>query len=136
MTFTEVASPPLSILIAEPYLDGAETLACVLRLYGHDVAIARNGCEAVAAAAESPPDVLIVEPRLPGMDGWELARRLRASTDKLICIAITSCGRPEDRTRSLAAGIVLHLLKPAQPDALVATLANLARAKYGELQPA
>jgi CheY-like chemotaxis protein len=135
MTSNEAAGPRLTILIAEPHPDGAETLSCLLRLCGHTVTIAQNASEALAAAAESAFDVLIVEPRLPGMDGWELARRLRASAANLTCIAITSCGRPEDRTRSLAAGIVLHLLKPAEPDSLVAALASLARAKYGELQP-
>jgi CheY-like chemotaxis protein len=135
MTSTEAAGPHLTILIAEPHLDGAETLSCLLRLCGHAVTIVQNACEALTAAAESAFDVLIVEPRLPGIDGWELARRLRASTANLICIAITSCGRPEDRARSLAAGIVLHLLKPAEPDSLVAALASLARVKYGELQP-
>lgn len=136
MTSTEAGGPPLAILVAEPHPDGAQTLSCLLRLYGHTVTVARDAREALTAAAESAFDVLIVEPRLAGMDGWELARRLRASAGHLTCIAITSCGRPEDRTRSLAAGIVLHLLKPAEPDALAAVLASLARAKSGDLRPA
>ena len=127
---------PLSVLIAESHVDGADSLAALLRLFGHDVAVARTGEAALAAAAASPPDVLIVEPRLAGLDGWEVARRLRTGDPRPTCIAVSSLGRPEDRRRSDAAGIALHLVKPAEPDALVAVLAGLARARREALQPA
>jgi CheY-like chemotaxis protein len=121
------SGPPLTVLIADPHEDGAESLACLLRLYGHEVTTARTGPAALAAAAVDPPDVLLVEPRLPGVDGWEVARRLRASASKPVCIAITGGGSPEDRRRSRAAGIDVHLLKPAEPDTLVGILTRIAR---------
>jgi CheY-like chemotaxis protein len=127
---------PVSVLIADPHEDGAESLAFLLRLYGHDVSVAHTGPAALAAAALEPPDVLIVEPRLPGLDGCEVARRLRASGPRPLCIAVTTSGRPEDRRRSAAAGIAFHLLKPAEPATLVGILAGLAPARLGDLQPA
>ena len=126
--------PPLSVLIADCHEDGAETPACLLRMYGHDVPVARTGPAALAAAARSPPDVFIVEPRLAGVDGWEVARQLRSAAAGPICIAVTGGGLPEDRQRSLAAGIAVHLLKPAEPDTLVALLAGVSRARLPVLQ--
>ena len=64
-----------------------------------------------------------------------MARRLRAGEPRPLCIAVSSLGRPEDRRRSDAAGIGLHLLKPAEPDTLVGILARLAPARLGALQP-
>lgn len=126
---------PLSVLIADAHVDGAETLAALLGLFGHEVTIAHSGPAALAAAAESPPDVLIVEPRLPGLDGWEVARRLRAGEPRPLCIAVSTLGRPEDRRRSEAAGITVHLLKPAEPDTLVVgILARFAQTRRGQLQ--
>ncbi len=128
--------PALSVLIADGHEDGAESLACLLRLYGHDVTIAPSGPAALTAAALIAPDVLIVEPYLRGLDGREVARRLRAATPRPVCIAVTSGGRPEDRRRSWDAGIAVHLLKPAEPDTLVALLARIARARVPALQEA
>ena len=119
--------PPLTVLIADSHEDGAESLACLLRMYGHDVTVARTGPAALAAAARSPPDVFIVEPYLRGLNGWEVARQLRSSAPGPVCIAVTSGGQPEDRRRSRAAGIAVHLLKPAEPDTLVALLAGVSR---------
>lgn len=127
---------PLSVLIADPHEDGAESLASLLRLRGYEVAIARTGPEALAAAAESPPDVLIVEPRLPGLDGWAVARRLLAIEPHTLCIAVSTLGRPHDRQRSAAAGIALHLVKPADPAWLLAVLDAHSRSGRSELQPA
>jgi two-component system CheB/CheR fusion protein len=129
MCFAFPGRRPLSVLIADPHEDGAESLASLLRLKGYDVAIARTGPEALAAAAESPPDVLIVEPRLPGLDGWEVAPRLRARVPRTLCIAVSTLGRPEDRRRSAAAGIALHLVKPVDPAWLLAILAAHTRSE-------
>jgi CheY-like chemotaxis protein len=120
---------PLSVRIADGHEDGSETMACLLRLYGHDVTVARNGPAALAAAAHGHPGVLIVEPYLGGLDGWEVARRLRAGIPRPVCIAVSGGGLPEDRRRSRAAGIAVHLLKPAEPEALVALPADVSRAR-------
>lgn len=135
--FPELADGhPLSVLIADPHEDGAESLACLLRLHGHDVTVAATGPAALSAAAQEFPDVLIVEPRLPGLDGWEVARRLRTADPRPLCIAVTTCGRPEDRRRSEEAGIAFHLLKPAEPDLLTGILARFAPARHDQLQSA
>jgi len=127
---------PLLVLIVEPDADGAQTLASLIRFYGHDVAVAPNGPVALTTAAQSPPDVVIIEPRLTGQDGWEVVRRLRLIEPRPICIAVTTFGRREDRLRSEAAGISSHLLKPADPETLLAILAEIARDRHGQLQPA
>ncbi len=63
--------PALTVLIADGHEDGAETLACLLRMHGHVVTVARTGPAALAAAARTPPDVFIVQPYLRGLSGWE-----------------------------------------------------------------
>jgi CheY-like chemotaxis protein len=127
---------PLSVLIADERADGAESLADLLGVFGHEVTVAHSGPAALAAAARSPPDVLIVEPRLPGLDGWEVARRLQASGHPLLCIAVSTLGRPEDRMQSEAAGILIHLLKPADPELLVELLACFSLTRAAQLEHA
>ena len=113
--------PTLRILLVEDDGDSAETLAVLLRIYGHEVQVARDGPTALRLAADQPPDVGLLDLGLPGgMDGYEVARRLREQeADKLpLLIAVTGYGRHEDRRRSKEAGIHLHLLKPVDGEAL------------------
>jgi CheY-like chemotaxis protein len=112
--------PTLRILLVEDDGDSAETLAVLLRIYGHEVQVARDGPTALRLAADQPPDVALLDLGLPGMDGYEVARRLRErEADKLLLlIAVTGYGRDEDRRRSKEAGIHLHLLKPVDGEAL------------------
>ena len=135
MTTTPADRPALSVLIADPHADAAESLACLLRLFGHAVAVAATGPDALAAAALGSPDVAVLELRLPGLDGWEVARRLRAVGSPPACVAVTTCGRPGERRRSAAAGIALHLLKGAEPDDLTGYLTRYARTLHRRLQP-
>jgi CheY-like chemotaxis protein len=113
--------PTLRILLVEDDGDSAETLAVLLRIYGHEVDVARDGPTALRLAAAAPPDVALLDLDLPGgMDGYEVARRLREQeADKLpLLIAVTGYGQEEDRRRSAEAGIHLHLLKPVDGEAL------------------
>ena len=113
--------PTLRILLVEDDGDLAETLAALLRIYGHEVQVARDGPTALRLAADQPPDVGLLDLGLPGgMDGYEVARRLREQeVDKLPhLIAVTGYDRDEDRRRSKEAGIHLHLLKPVDGEAL------------------
>ena len=113
--------PTLRILLVEDDGDLAETLAALLRIYGHEVQVARDGPTALRLAADQPPDVGLLDLGLPGgMDGYEVARRLREQeVDKLpLLIAVTGSGQDEDRRRSTEAGIHLHLLKPVDGEAL------------------
>ena len=113
--------PTLRILLVEDDGDLAETLAALLRIYGHEVQVARDGPTALRLAADQPPDVGLLDLGLPGgMDGYEVARRLREQeVDKLpLLIAVTGSGQDEDRRRSKEAVIHLHLLKPVDGEAL------------------
>jgi CheY-like chemotaxis protein len=97
--------------------DGLESLAILLELSGHQVFTATNGPAALVAASQHHPNVILMDIGLPGMDGYEVARRLRADpafrTARLI--AITGWGQDSDRERSREAGFDLHLVKPVDP---------------------
>src|SRR5690242_14456860 len=105
---------PLSVVAVDDQEDAAETLAMVLVLWGFLVRVALGGAAALAAALVDPPDVALLDVRMPGMDGWELARQLREQTrvKRPLLVAVTGCGTEEDRLRSVEAGIDLHLVKP------------------------
>jgi signal transduction histidine kinase/CheY-like chemotaxis protein len=112
--------PRRRVLVVDDNRDLAETLGMVLRLWGHDVRVAFDGPGAVAAAREYHPDVVFLDIGLPGLDGYEVAKRLRGPLgmrDARV-VAITGYGRDEDRRRSREAGFDLHLTKPVDPDDL------------------
>jgi two-component system, OmpR family, response regulator len=119
----------LSVLVVDGHEDGAASLAEILRLNGYDVRVAGTARAALRAAAEAPPDVVVLEPRLPDLDGWELAKRLRAPAfgKPPLVVAVSGGGSPEERRRSAEAGIHLHLVKPADPAVLCGVLARFAR---------
>ena len=104
----------LWVLLAEGDAGNAEFMTVLLEADGHQVQVAPNGPSALRLAQAHPPDVVLLEVRLPGMDGWEVARRLReqATEKRAFCIAITGSGTEADRRRSQQDGIELHLLKP------------------------
>jgi CheY-like chemotaxis protein len=105
----------LRVLIVEDHADTAEAMALLLRIHGHAVEAFPNGPTALERAQAEPPDVVLLDLALPGMDGYEVARRLReqCGEKRPLLIAVTGYGREEDRRRSAEAGIDLHLLKPA-----------------------
>lgn len=110
----------LRVLLVEGDAQNAECMTLLLEMYGHQVRLARSGPAALQMAEADPPDVVLLETRLPGMDGWEVVRRLRekATVKMPFCIAVTGCGTEADRRRSEEADIDLHLLKPVQPSYL------------------
>jgi CheY-like chemotaxis protein len=116
------------ILVVEDHADSAESMARLLELFGHQVQIARDGPQAIAAARRWRPAFVLLDLGLPAMDGYELADRLRkeAACQDTVIIAVTGCGQPEDRRRSRAAGIELHLLKPVEPALLLSLLSRSA----------
>ncbi len=107
-------SRPLSVLLVDDNVDGAESLAMLLRFLGHEVNLAYDGPAGLAAAVTSRPDVIILDIGLPGMSGYEVARHLRTrpETRELLLIALTGYGREEDRRQSMTAGFDHHLVKP------------------------
>ena len=118
---------PLKILVVEDNADGRETLSMMLRLSGHDVSEAESGPGGVEAAQAVRPDLAIVDIGLPGFDGFEVARRLRADprTASTRLAALTGYGQEDDRHHAIAAGFDWFLVKPADPRALEDVLAQV-----------
>jgi signal transduction histidine kinase len=103
------------VLVVEDNLDAAEAIETLLRLHGHEVEVVHEGRAALEVAGSRPPDVVLLDLGLPGMDGYELARRLRAELgSRLRLVAMTGYGQEEDRRRSADAGCDHHLVKPVQ----------------------
>jgi PAS domain S-box-containing protein len=115
------------ILVVDDYADGAETLAMLLELAGHEVALAGSGPAALTAARVFRPEVVFLDIGMPGMDGYEVARRLRAdpATADAVLVALTGWGSEDDKRKSSNAGFDLHLVKPAAPDVVADVLARL-----------
>jgi signal transduction histidine kinase/CheY-like chemotaxis protein len=111
---------PRSILLVEDNQDGREMLADLLRSWGHQVAEVGDGLEGLNAMRRKLPDVALIDVGLPGLDGYELARQVRALPEgaKVRLIAVTGYGQPEDRRRALEAGFNAHLVKPVNPNKL------------------
>jgi CheY-like chemotaxis protein len=111
----------LRILLVEDDPDLAETTARIVSTAGHEVQLCSDGPSALRAAQEEPPDVVLLDIGLPGMDGYEVARRLRQQPPGLrpLLIALTAYGRDtEERLKSYQAGIDLHLTKPVGAEEL------------------
>jgi len=117
---------PRRILVVDDNVDNAESIRLLFQLAGHQVRTAYNGHDALAAACAFRPEVVLLDIGLPGMDGYEVARRLReaAGGKKMLLIAQTGYGQEEDRRRSREAGFYAHLVKPVDPGALKALLAD------------
>jgi CheY-like chemotaxis protein len=103
---------PLRVLVVEDKIDAAKTLGQLLKLSGHEVSLAHDGPAALAAAAATRPELVLLDLGLPGMDGYEVAARLRASGHTAVLVAITGYGREDDLRRSHDAGFAHHLVKP------------------------
>ena len=115
------------ILVVDDNDDAAQSLALILRLEGNEVAVARDGHEALALLDEFVPEAAVLDIGLPKMSGYELAAALRADprTRSIALIALTGYGRGTDRQRALDAGFDEHLVKPVELDALLTTLNRL-----------
>jgi DNA-binding response OmpR family regulator len=116
-------SPGLRVLVVEDDPDLAANLAVWLTLHGHEARVAPDGFAALWAAAAEPPDVMLLDIGLPGMDGYAVAERVReelapAMTKLPLLIAVTGRGDEEDRLHSRQAGIHLHLTKPVDAEEL------------------
>jgi len=105
------------VLVVNDDPDIVESIAMVLRLYGHEVAVALGGAAALQTAQAKQPDAVLLDISMPAVEGFQVARKLRAMfRDKpLLLIAITAQGSEEDRRNRQEAGFDLHLVKPADP---------------------
>ena len=117
------------ILVVEDNAEAAESLATLLEVLGHEVHVAHDGPAALELARAKTPRVLLVDIGLPGMDGYEVARRAREDPRLrgAVLFALTGYGRDEDRAAALAAGFNGHLVKPVTVEAIEEVVAQSAR---------
>jgi len=117
-------SVPRRIVIVEDNDDAREVLCLQLTLLGHAVHEAAEGHAGLELAAVVDPDVVLIDVGLPGIDGYEVARRIRAASESTppLLIALTGYGQPQDRLRALDAGFDVHLTKPVPPEQLATVI--------------
>jgi CheY-like chemotaxis protein len=115
------------ILVVDDNHDAGDSLGMILRHLGAEVRIARDGAQALQVFADYDPAVVLLDLGMPGMDGYEVARRMRALSpgSRSSLVALTGWGQDEDRRRAREAGFDHHLVKPAELSALQALLASL-----------
>jgi PAS domain S-box-containing protein len=118
------ASTSRRVLIVDDNEDGAASLAMLLRADGHAVSVAHDGAGATEAVAAFKPDVILLDIGLPGMNGYETCRAIRARPggERIVIAALTGWGQDDDHRRSREAGFDAHLVKPVERDALAALL--------------
>ena len=115
---------PTRLLVVDDNVDAAELLADVLRSFGHEVAVAHDGPQALALAAALLPVTAVLDIGLLLMDGYELARRLRLlpGLAGLRLVALSGYGQSSDRERSQEAGFDAHLVKPMELEAILGAI--------------
>jgi CheY-like chemotaxis protein len=114
------SAPKRRLLVVDDNRDAAESMSMLLEMWGHEVAFAFDGPTALETAQQWRPEAVFLDIGLPGMDGYEVAERLRElpQAKGAVLVAITGYGQEDDRMRSRRAGIDHHLVKPVAPDAL------------------
>ncbi len=118
------------ILLVEDNEDAREMLQMLLTLAGHEVYGACDGPTGIEMALSLIPDIVVIDLGLPGVDGYEVARQLRASRSKDVgLIALSGYGQAEDRRKALEAGFDTHIVKPADPSHLSTVIASLQRGR-------
>jgi PAS domain S-box-containing protein len=127
----------MRILVVDDNADAAEGVAMLLEVFGYCVMVAVDGPQALEAARTQPPDVMLVDIGLPGMDGYEVARRVRAIPELsgVVLVALTGFGLDEDRRRARDAGFDHHLTKPVAPAVLRSVIAQLGASLAGSAAP-
>lgn len=121
------------VLLVEDNDDIRDTLRELLEMSGHQVDVAEDGPRGLAMALSLRPEAAVIDIGLPGLDGYEVARRIRHAEQEaahgapMYLVALTGYGRPEDQRRALQAGFSTHLVKPPRPEQLESLLANLGR---------
>lgn len=120
---------PLTVLVVDDLRDAADSMGDLLTLCGYTARVTYRGEDALRLAAAAPPDVVLLDLAMPGMDGWDLARRLRdeAGGKRPLLVAVSGYGDAAARRRSADAGIDLHLVKPVDGAVLVGVLKRFGR---------
>jgi CheY-like chemotaxis protein len=120
-------APHPRVLCLDDSPDAADTLAALLDIAGFDPAVFYDPVDALAALDRIRPDACVLDVMMPGIDGLEVARRVRrwAGPRRLPLVAVTALGDDESRRATADAGFDTHLVKPVHPDRLAAVLADL-----------
>ncbi len=119
-------SGPRRVLVVEDNRDSRDSLRLMLQLWGHEVTTAADGVEGVAKALAERPEIVLSDIGLPGHDGYEVARRIRAAlSSEVVLVAMTGFGLPHDRQRALEAGFDRYLVKPIIPSELQDLITDL-----------
>jgi CheY-like chemotaxis protein len=123
----ETGASACKILIVDDNVDASESLALLLQLYGHETTTAYDGNAAIDVAEQFRPRVILLDIGLPGLNGYEVCREIRARPwgKQAIIAAVTGWGQDEDRRLSVEAGFDHHLVKPVDPEALQDWLAAI-----------
>jgi PAS domain S-box-containing protein len=108
------------VMVVDDNRDAAESLGMLLEMENCTVSVAFDGLQALAALEQFQPDIVLLDIGMPGMDGYELARRMRATSwgGDLVLVALTGWGQADDKKRAMDAGFNEHLTKPVDPDLL------------------
>jgi CheY-like chemotaxis protein len=125
------ASPPARrrrVLIVEDHEDARDSLRLMLELAGHEVETAEDGPGGLSTLVASRPDVALIDIGLPGIDGYDIARRARPLVPETCLVALTGYGQTEDRQRAHEAGFDVHITKPVDPDRLERLLRTITKA--------
>jgi CheY-like chemotaxis protein len=119
-------APARRVLVVDDNEAAAELLGRAVRMLGNDVRTAADGEEALEVALEFRPHVVLMDLRMPRLDGFDAARRLRREpwAEKLVLVALSGYGQAADRRRTTEAGFDLHLVKPVAPAELARLLAG------------
>jgi PAS domain S-box-containing protein len=123
------AARSLRVLVVDDNRDAAESLAMILTLQGCETAVAFGGAEALEKLSSFPAEIVLMDIGMPGMDGYEAARRIRANpaSRDVVLVALTGWGQAADKQKAADVGFDEHLTKPVDP-ALLTTVLNLRRA--------
>lgn len=126
---------PARLLLVDDYRDALDMWAVYLRARGFEIETATDGLSAVRMALEMLPDLIVMDLVLPGLNGCEAARQLRArpETARIPMIATTGNTEPDELERARRAGFAAVLIKPCDPPGLVGEIERLLRAAYGPL---
>jgi PAS domain S-box-containing protein len=129
----ESRQPGQRLLVVDDNHDAAESLAMLLQLQGHEVKIANDGQSALEVAESFRPHLVFLDIGMPGMDGYEVARRLRRTPglEATSLAALTGWGQQADRRRTAEAGFDHHLVKPPEPGEVEKVVAELERTEFG-----
>jgi CheY-like chemotaxis protein len=121
----------MRVLVVDDNHDAADTLAAMLRLDGHEVTAAYGGEQAISTALDTIPDLVLLDINMPGINGFEVARRLRAEPRARDCrlVAVTGYGHAAYVREAADAGIQHHLIKPVTRDQLHALLTTLSESR-------